>query len=190
MLATANKDKIEELKPMFVNLGMEVLSTYDFPDLEEVVEDADTLAGNALKKARYIHKMTGLPALSDDTGLEVEVLNGAPGVYSARYAGEHATYADNVDKLLAEMTGKSDRKAHFKTVAALVTGAGEYTFEGMCDGEILHERAGSSGFGYDPVFKPAGFDKSFAELSLQTKNEISHRGRAVQKVLQFLENRL
>ena len=186
VLASRNKNKIEEMKALVSGLGIDVLSTLDFHELEEVVEDLPTLEGNALKKARYVHKQTGLACLSDDTGLEVEALNGAPGVYSARYAGENATYQDNVLKLLKEMTGKENRSAQFRTVVALVTGEEDFTFEGICEGEIITEQRGKKGFGYDPVFLPIGFDKTFAELNSTTKNEISHRGRAIQKFISFL----
>lgn len=186
VIASRNPHKIKEMQQILKPLGIEVLSTQDFPELKEVNEDQPTLQGNALKKARYVATETGLPALSDDTGLEVENLNGAPGVYSARYAGEDATYQDNVDKLLAELKEKSNRKAQFRTVVALVNESEEFTFEGVCKGEILKEEKGSGGFGYDPVFRPGGYHKTFAELDSATKNEISHRGRAIQKFVEFL----
>ena len=183
VIASRNPHKIQEiLQP----LGIEVLSTQDFAELEEVVEDKETLQGNALKKARYVASETGLPALSDDTGLEVEALDGAPGVYSARYAGKKASYQDNVDKLLVELKNATTRKAQFRTVVALVNGAEEFTFEGVCKGEIITEKRGSGGFGYDPVFRPDGYEKTFAELDSETKNKISHRGRAIQKFVEFL----
>lgn len=187
VLASRNKHKIQEMKELVQPLGIEVFSALDFPDLEEVEEDQPTLEGNALKKARYVHQITGLPALSDDTGLEVEALGGAPGVYSARYAGEDATYQDNVLKLLSEMSGTMNRSARFRTVMAFITSVEEKTFDGEIIGEILEEQRGAGGFGYDPVFKPNGFTKSFAELSSEIKNSISHRGRAVQKFVAFLK---
>lgn len=168
-------------------LGIQVLSTKDFPELEEVVEDQSTLQGNALKKARYVAKKTRLPALSDDTGLEVDALNGKPGVYSARYAGEHASYQNNVDKLLKELEGISNRKAQFRTVVALINGEEENAFEGICPGHITTEEKGEKGFGYDPIFQPEGFDQTFAELDSSIKNDISHRGKAVQKFVDFLK---
>lgn len=186
VLASRNPDKIQEMKELLDPLGIEVLSALDFPDLEEVVEDQPTLEGNALKKARYVREMTGLPSLSDDTGLEVEALNGAPGVFSARYAGEDVTYQDNVLKLLSEMERKPNRKAEFKTVMAYIDSDAEYTFEGVVEGEILDSQRGESGFGYDPVFLPNGFNKTFAELDFKTKNSISHRARAIQKFIDFL----
>lgn len=191
ILGSRNKHKIEELRSTLAPLGIELKSSYDFPDLEEVVEDAETLEGNALKKARYFHTETGLPALSDDTGLEVDTLDGRPGVYSARYAGESATYQDNTDKLLEELSGVAvkNRGAQFRTVVAFVTDADEFTFEGVCRGTILKKERGDKGFGYDPVFRPDGYEQTFAELDSETKNEISHRGKAVQKFLEFLKKR-
>lgn len=185
ILASRNKNKIEEMQSLVSGLGIEVYSALDFPELEEVEEDLPTLEGNALKKARYVHQQTGLPSLSDDTGLEVEALNGAPGVYSARYAGEEVTYQENVLKLLKEMNGEQNRLAHFRTVVALVTESKEHTFEGICKGEITKEQRGKKGFGYDPVFLPNGFDQTFAELDSFVKNEISHRGKAIQKFIHF-----
>ncbi|MAO63896.1 MAG: non-canonical purine NTP pyrophosphatase, RdgB/HAM1 family [Balneola sp.] len=186
VIASRNPHKIQEMQQILQPLGIEVLSTQDFAELEEVVEDKETLQGNALKKARYVASETGLPALSDDTGLEVEALDGAPGVYSARYAGKNASYQDNVDKLLVELKNATTRKAQFRTVVALVNGAEEFTFEGVCKGEIITEKRGSGGFGYDPVFRPDGYEKTFAELDSETKNKISHRGRAIQKFVEFL----
>lgn len=187
VLASQNSDKISEMQALLQPLGIEVLSTNDFPQLEEVIEDQDSLEGNAVKKARYVAQMTGLPALSDDTGLEVDALDGAPGVYSARYAGENASYRDNLRKLLKEMENQPTRSAQFRTVAALVNDSSFFTFEGVCKGEILTEERGEKGFGYDPVFKPEGFSKTFAELDVDTKNQISHRGRAIQKLITFLK---
>lgn len=192
VLASRNKHKIEELRSTLAPLGITLKSSYDFPDLEEVIEDKPTLEGNALKKARYVHEQTGLTALSDDTGLEVAALDGRPGVYSARYAGESASYQDNVDKLLDELSDvdDNDRDARFRTVVALVMDEGEYTFEGICSGEILTEERGDGGFGYDPVFRPDGYEQTFAELDIKIKNEISHRGKAVAKFYKWLENNL
>jgi XTP/dITP diphosphohydrolase len=187
VLASQNPHKIEELEQILAPLGIEVLSTKHFPDLEEVIEDRPTLQGNALKKAHYVASFTGLPALSDDTGLEVDALDGAPGVYSARYAGQNVSYQDNVDKLLREMTDKKVRTAQFRTVVALVNGEEEFTFEGICPGKITTEEKGDKGFGYDPVFQPNGYDQTFAELDAAIKNDISHRGKAVQNFVQFLK---
>lgn len=188
ILATRNKNKIEEMRAILAPLGIELVSALDIPDLEDVVEDQDTLEGNALKKARYVNKATGIPALSDDTGLEVEALNGAPGVYSARYAGEDATYNDNVMKLLGAMSDEKNRSAQFRTVIALVDDDKEYTFDGICEGEITLDKRGEKGFGYDPVFQPTGYEKTFAELDAAIKNNISHRGRAVQAFIEFLKD--
>ena len=187
VIASQNPHKIEEMQQILRPLGIEVLSTKDFPELEEVIEDRSTLQGNALKKARYVAQKTKLPALSDDTGLEVDALDGRPGVYSARYAGEHASYQDNVDKLLQELEGISNREAQFRTVLALVNAKEENTFEGICSGQITKNEKGDKGFGYDPIFQPEGFDQTFAELDSRIKNEISHRGKAVQKFVDFLK---
>lgn len=192
VLASRNRDKIKELRSTLAPLGITLKSTYDFPGLEEVVEDRPTLKGNALKKARYVHGQTGLPALSDDTGLEVEALGGRPGVYSARYAGASASYQDNVDKLLEELSGvdEKNRKAQFRTVVAMVSEKGVQTFEGICRGEILTEQRGDGGFGYDPVFRPAGYEQTFGELDTNIKNEISHRAKAIARFYDWLERRV
>lgn len=176
------------MRAILAPLGIELVSALDIPDLEDVVEDQDTLEGNALKKARYVNKATGIPALSDDTGLEVEALDGAPGVYSARYAGEDATYNDNVMKLMGAMSDEKNRSAQFRTVIALVDDDKEYTFDGICEGEITLDKRGENGFGYDPVFQPTGYEKTFAELDAAIKNNISHRGRAVQAFIEFLKD--
>ena len=185
-LASGNTHKIEELKQVLQPLGIKLKSTLDYPDAEEVVEDQPDLQGNALKKAKFWWNKTGLPSISDDTGLEVDALNGAPGVYSARYAGENPTYDDNVNKLLAELKGEKSRSAQFRTVIAFVDGSDNYFFEGICRGKIIDEKRGDKGFGYDPIFVPEGFEKTFAELRAEEKNKISHRGRAVQKFIDFL----
>lgn len=191
ILASRNEHKIKELRETLSPLGIELKSTYDFPELEEVEEDKDTLKGNALKKARYVHKQIGYPALSDDTGLEVDALESRPGVYSARYAGENASYQDNVDKLLDELSDipAARRGAQFRTVVAFVTEDDSYTFEGVCRGMIISEQRGSGGFGYDPVFVPKAYKKTFAELDSEIKNKISHRGKAIQKFYDWLENK-
>lgn len=190
VLASRNKHKIQELRSVLTPLGIELKSTYDFPNLEEVVEDRETLQGNALKKARYVNQQTGLPSLSDDTGLEVDALDGRPGVYSARYAGENASYQDNVQKLLEELSGidSGNRKARFRTVIALVSGDETQTFEGVCRGKILDEQRGSGGFGYDPVFQPEQYKKTFAELDINTKNKIGHRGKAMAQFLEWIKS--
>jgi len=188
-LASGNPHKIGELKDLLTPFDISIKSTLDYPDAEEVVEDKPDLEGNALKKARFWHEKTGLPSLSDDTGLEVEAINGAPGVYSARYAGENATYEQNTQKLLAELDGVANRSARFRTVVAFIDQKGsEYIFEGICEGEIISEKRGEKGFGYDPVFVPAGYDETFAELSSEQKNDISHRGKAMQAFLEYLND--
>ena len=186
-LASANPHKIAELEQILEPFGVELKSTRDYAVREDVEEDQPTLEGNALKKARFWHQKTGLTSLADDTGLEVDALNGAPGVYSARYAGNEAIYSDNVDKLLRELNSKQNRNARFRTVIAFVDGENEHLFEGICKGKIIREPRGEKGFGYDPVFQPEGFDKTFAELSAKQKNLISHRGLALQKFLKFLK---
>ncbi len=186
-LASGNPHKIEELRQVLRTLDIELRSTLDYPDAEEVAEDQPGLEGNALKKARYWHLKTGLPSLADDTGLEVDALNGKPGVYSARYAGKNATYDENVEKLLMELQDKKDRNAQFRTVIAYVTESREQLFEGVCRGHIINERRGDKGFGYDPVFVPEGYNKTFSEISGEEKNKISHRGRAVQKFLESVK---
>lgn len=172
---------------MLSPLEIELRSTLDIEENVEVVEDLPTLEGNALKKAKFWYQRTGIPSLSDDTGLEVEALGGEPGVYSARYAGPDATYEDNVQKLLEEMKGIENRSARFRTVVALVSEK-ELLFEGVCEGEIIRQPRGEKGFGYDPVFLPDGFNRTFAELNAEEKNRISHRGRALQKLIGFLED--
>ncbi|TVR12435.1 MAG: RdgB/HAM1 family non-canonical purine NTP pyrophosphatase [Balneolaceae bacterium] len=189
LVASANPHKIEELRQMLRPLSVTLKSTLDYPGGEEVVEDLPTLEGNALKKARYWNQFSGLPALADDTGLEVDALDGAPGVYSARYAGEKASYSDNVMKLLRELEDKPDRTARFRTVIAFVDGANEHLFEGVCSGEITESQKGEKGFGYDPVFRPAGYGKTFAELSPEEKNNISHRGLSIKAFAEFLESK-
>lgn len=188
VLASRNEHKIEELKSTLAQLGIELKSALDFPQLSEVVEDKPTLEGNAVKKAKYVYKETSIPALADDTGLEVDALDGRPGVFSARYAGEKATYQENTDKLLNELAGvkSKDRGAQFRTVVAFVSDDGIYTFEGICRGEILIKPRGNKGFGYDPVFRPEGYEQTFAELDAGEKNRISHRGRAIQKFYTWL----
>lgn len=189
VLASRNEHKIEELKATLADLPVELVSALDYPQLEEVEEDKPTLEGNAVKKAEYVYRETGLPALADDTGLEVDALDGRPGVFSARYAGENATYQDNVNKLLDEIEGvpSEDRGAQFRTVAALVSDKGIFTFEGICRGVILEEERGDKGFGYDPIFRPEDYKQTFAELDAKVKNKISHRGKAIQKFYDWLK---
>ena len=186
VFATNNKDKVKEIKSLLPD-GIEILSLNDIGCTEEIEETEDSIEGNAKLKADYITKNYGYDCFADDTGLEVEALNGAPGVYSARYAGEKASYEDNVQKMLFEMKDKTDKNAQFKTVIALNLKGDQYIFEGICKGEILNDKMGEKGFGYDPIFKPEGFEKSFAEMSLEEKGKISHRGKATKKLLAFLK---
>lgn len=189
VLASRNKDKIEELRETLQPLGITLKSSYDFPDLEEVIEDHETLEGNALKKAEYTFEQTGIPSVADDTGLEVEALDGEPGVYSARYAGEDASYRDNTRKLLSELqyVPEDKRTAQFRTVVAFVGEDEQKIFHGICKGLILKTPRGDKGFGYDPVFQPQGYERTFAELSAEEKNEISHRGKAVGKFVDWIK---
>ncbi len=188
VLATQNAHKIEEMTQILGNTA-EVLSLSAFPLDHELPETGETLRENALEKARYVAQKFGVNCLADDTGLEVDALNGAPGVYSARYAGEEKNPAKNMEKLLHELQGQTNRKARFKTVLALILDGREYLFEGAVEGVILQERQGEKGFGYDPVFLPDGFNQSFAEMDPTQKNEISHRGRALQQLKLFLAQR-
>ncbi len=186
--ATQNKHKIEEIKPG-LNPEVELIDLSDMGFKGEVPETSDTLEGNALEKANFVFNKYSMNTLSDDTGLEVESLNGEPGIFSARYAGDSKNSEENIEKLLDKLKGKSNRKARFRTVIALILNNKEYLFEGIAEGEIVENRSGNMGFGYDPVFQPLGYDKTFAEMTLQEKNEISHRARALKKLTDFL-NRL
>ncbi len=187
VFATNNKNKVKEVRAMLPE-DIEILSLKDIGCTEEIVEDADTIEGNARIKADYITKEYGYDCFADDTGLEVDALNGAPGVHAARYAGENVTYEDNVQKMLREMKDKNNREARFITVVALNLNGKQYLFRGICKGDILKEKKGKSGFGYDPIFQPKGFDRSFAEMDLNEKGEISHRGKAMKELITFLLN--
>ena len=167
--------------------AINLLSLYDLNFKEEIAETAATIEGNALLKATAIAQTCSTNCFADDSGLLVDALNGAPGVYSARYAGDQKNDSDNIDKLLNALKGNENRKAHFKTVMALVLDGKEYMFEGMIHGVITEERKGTNGFGYDPVFMPDGYSKTFAEMSLEEKNSISHRKIALKKLLEFLD---
>lgn len=188
IFATHNQHKTEEAKEIAASV-FQIKNLKDIGCFDEIPETADTLQGNALQKVRYVHEHYHVNCFADDTGLEVEALDGRPGVYSARFAGEHCTYQDNVNKLLKEMEGKTNRKACFKTVVALILDDEEYLFEGRVDGEIIERQRGTSGFGYDPIFLPEGFDRTFAEMSDEEKNSISHRGRAMRKLMSFLKDK-
>lgn len=188
VFATNNRHKLEEIQNLLGN-KIKLLSLKDISFFEEIPEDYDTLKENAQQKAWYIYDRYKLNCFADDTGLEIDYLNGAPGVLSARYAGESCSFEDNIVKTLKELDGVENRKARFRTVISLILDGKEHYFEGAVDGEILAEKQGDSGFGYDPIFRPVGFDKSFAEMDMDEKNKISHRGRAAQKLVDFLLNR-
>jgi XTP/dITP diphosphohydrolase len=188
--ATNNQQKIEEVKAA-LGRRIQIISLEDIGCMVELPETGDTLVQNAFQKARYVRDNFGVDCFADDTGLEVDAINGEPGVYSGRYAGEPRSDQRNIDKLLKALEGipNSGRKARFRTVIALLLEGEEYQFEGIAEGEILAKRTGDGGFGYDPIFMPKGFSKSFAELSLAEKNAISHRGIAVKALIDFLYNR-
>jgi XTP/dITP diphosphohydrolase len=186
VFATNNKHKVREISDL-LDGDFKITGLSDLNITEDIPEDAETLEENALFKARYVHGKTGMNVFADDTGLEVTALGGAPGVWSARYAGENKSFDDNIDKLLREMQGATDRSARFRTVIALILDRKEYLFEGIVEGEIITERKGTGGFGYDPVFRATGSDKTFAEIPLQEKNLISHRARAMRKLISFLK---
>jgi len=186
VFATNNKHKIREISDLLGD-DVKILGLSDFNITGDIPEETETLEENALYKARYVHDRTGMNVFADDTGLEVTALGGAPGVYSARYAGESKSFDDNIDKLLAELQGKEDRSARFRTVIALILDGKEYLFEGIIEGEIISERRGDGGFGYDPVFIARGYDRTFAEIPLREKNSISHRARAMRQLITFLD---
>ncbi len=190
VLATGNQDKVKEIVEILKNLDIELLTLKDFSGVPEVVEDGKTLEENALKKARIISEFTKLPAVSDDTGLEVDALNGAPGVYSSRYSGENATYADNVKKLLGDLENvpPEKRQARFRCAVAYYSENSTQIVEGVCEGEITDQPQGNQGFGYDPVFFVPENDCTFAEMDLNLKNKISHRAKAFLKLRNLLEN--
>ncbi len=186
VFATNNAHKLEEIRAILGN-EMEVLSLNDIHCEADIPETADTLEGNARLKAEYVYRNFGLDCFADDTGLEVEALNGAPGVYSARYAGGEGHDSEaNMRKLLHELEGKTNRKARFRTAICLIEEGREHLFEGIVNGAITEERHGAEGFGYDPVFKPKGYDQTFAEMGNAEKNKISHRARAVHKLCEYL----
>lgn len=187
VFASNNAHKLSEIRAILGD-RIEIISLSDLQCHDEIPETADTLEGNALIKARYVWEHYGLYCFADDTGLEVEALGGAPGVYSARFAGEHASFEDNVSLLLERLSGvAAPRRARFRTVIALIDEYGTHFFEGSVDGEITLERSGNHGFGYDPVFRPEGREETFAQLTEQEKNSMSHRGRAVQKLVRYLQ---
>lgn len=187
IFATNNKHKIKEITDLLVD-NFTILGLADTGITEDIPEEGETLEENALFKARYVHEKTRLNVFADDTGLEVPSLGGEPGVHSARYAGESKSFDDNIEKLLREMKDITERSARFRTVIALILDGSEYLFEGTVEGEIIRERRGSGGFGYDPVFIASGYDLTFAEIPLSEKNRISHRAKAMRKLIRFLSD--
>ena len=198
VLATRNEGKVKEINEMLKNFPVEIKGLNEFGPIPEVEEDGETFDDNAYKKASFTAKVLGLPAIADDSGLVVDALDGAPGVISARYAGENATDADNIKKLLDAMKGKTDRKAAFQCVISIAVPSGPaLSYEARCEGEITTEPKGTGGFGYDPVFYCPQYGKTFAESSMEEKNKVSHRGKALHeiagefdKIIKWLEARL
>lgn len=184
IFATNNANKVKEIKAVTGNL-LTILSLEEAGILIEIPEPHDTLEANASEKSKVIHQLTGKNCFSEDTGLEVEALNGAPGVKSARYAGDTRNFQANIDLLLKNLEAHANKKAQFRTVISLIWNNQEYLFEGICKGQITHQAKGISGFGYDPVFIPLGADKTFAEMSMEEKNLYSHRKKAMQALLDF-----
>lgn len=185
VFATHNAHKLEEIRAILNEYN--ILGLNDINCHTDIIEDANTLEGNAIIKANFVTDNYNINCFADDTGLEVEALGGAPGVYSARYAGENCSYQDNVIKLLDALKNIENRKARFRTVIALNLDGKQYTFEGIVNGIITKEQHGEKGFGYDPIFLPDGYDMTFAEMPLEVKNKISHRGIATQKLIEFLK---
>ena len=186
VFASNNKNKILEIQSILPKT-IQILSLEEIGCFEEIPETADTIEGNAILKADYVSRNYGYDCFADDTGLEVAILNGAPGVFSARYAGEQRDSDDNMNKLLDELSDKKNRDAQFKTVIALNIKGKQELFTGIAKGEITLKKIGNKGFGYDPVFQPFGYEETFAQLSLEIKNEISHRGKATQELIKFLK---
>ncbi|PKB15547.1 non-canonical purine NTP diphosphatase [Flavobacterium sp. 5] len=187
VFATNNKNKIREIQSMLPG-SIEIISLESIGCHEDIPETADTIEENAIMKANYVTQKYGYDCFADDTGLEVDALNGEPGVFSARYAGEQKSSEDNMDKLLLNLKVKTNRDAQFKTVIALNIKGEQYLFTGIARGAITIEKTGNQGFGYDPIFRPVGYQETFAELSLETKNTISHRGKATHELIAFLNN--
>lgn len=189
IFATNNLHKIEEIKKV-VPADFNIVTLEEAGINQDIPEPYNTLEENAREKSSVIHQLTQQNCFSEDTGLEVTALNGEPGVKSARYAGEGRNFADNVNKLLQNMAGKTDRSARFRTVVSLIWNNEEYFFEGICEGQIIDTPRGEKGFGYDPVFVPSGSDKTFAEMSIEEKNIFSHRRKATDKLVQFLKEKV
>lgn len=186
VFATNNKHKLDEVRKITARHNIEIVSLADINCFDDIPETADTLEGNALQKAQYIKEKFGMDCFADDTGLEVEALNNAPGVYSARYAGPNHDSEANMQKLLHELDGKENRKARFRTVISLILNGEIHTFDGIVNGYISTSKHGENGFGYDPIFVPEGYEQTFAELGNDIKNTISHRAKAVEKLDEFL----
>jgi len=184
VFATNNSYKLKEIRQL-LGTAFDIKGLSDIACNEELPENQTTLEGNALEKAAFVYEKYGIECFADDTGLEVEALNGAPGVYSARYAGTNASFADNTKKLLNALKGETNKRAVFKTVIALIYNGEKHFFEGCVEGEIIDKEIGNEGFGYDPVFKPAGFSKTFAEMTPEQKNSISHRAKAIKALVDF-----
>ncbi len=189
VFATNNKHKLEEVADT-LNGRIELLTLNDIGCYDDIEETGTTFLANASIKSHYIFEKFKLNCFGEDSGLEVVALGGEPGVYSARYAGEHGNHSANIDKLLKNLQGVKNRRARFVTIISLIWDGEEYFFVGTVNGTIRHERAGAGGFGYDPIFQPDGFDITFAEMTLEEKNKLSHRARAVEKLVAFLEDRL
>lgn len=187
VFATNNQHKLQEIRHLLGD-SIELLSLNDINCTNEIPENQETLEGNAAEKSFYIFNKYGLNCFADDTGLEIESLNGEPGVYSARYAGEERSSENNMNLVLAKLSKIKNRKARFRTVISLVIDGREIQFEGIVNGHILEDKRGKTGFGYDPIFQPDESHHSFAEMSMEEKNKISHRGRAVQKLVEYLTN--
>ena len=187
VFATNNLNKLAEVQKMLPET-IELLSLKDINCFDDIEETATTLEGNAKIKANHITQKFNFNCFADDTGLEIENLNGAPGVYSARYAGEPSNSENNMQKVLTELSGKEDRKAQFRTSICLNLNGKQFLFDGICKGDILTQKHGEKGFGYDPIFQPEGFNKSFAEMTSEEKNIVSHRGLAIQKLVEFLKS--
>lgn len=186
VFATNNKHKLEEISSLTAR-GFHIVSLAETGCTEDIPETEPTLEGNALLKARYVHSRYGHDCFADDTGLEIDALDGRPGVYSARYGGKTHDFEANMDKVLEEMKGMNNRKARFRTVIALIMDGKESLFEGIVEGNMLTERHGAAGFGYDPIFQPLGSNLTFAEMTMEEKNTMSHRARAVSKLAAFLQ---
>lgn len=188
VFASNNNNKIKEIQQL-VPTDIQILSLKDIGCEADIPETADTIEGNAILKANYVTEHYGYPCFADDSGLEIDALNGAPGVYSARYAGSQRNDDDNMNKVLEKLQNETNRKANFKTVIALNMNGEQHLFTGIINGEIIHEKRGTKGFGYDPVFVADGYQKTFAELTMEEKSTISHRGKAVKQLVSFLQNK-